>query len=449
MKRLEFWRAIGLLAGSAAIAHGITAAALPLLSRLYSPTDFSALAVFASLASVLSAVAALRYDIAVPLPEEERDALNLLVLAIALAAIIALLVAIGVALGSSWIAAKLDQPSLGRYLWLLPIAVFTAAGCSALQNWYTRHRSFATLAATRIAQSSVAVTTQAGSSFVLAAPAGLLGGYVANSGVGFVVLGARLWREKAAEIRGRVSWRTLHEQAGRYRRFPRYSTFEAILNNGSVHLPILLIAAYAAGPEAGYVALAMMLMQAPMSLIGTAVGQVYLSRAPEEHRRGRLGQMTSETLTQLLRIGVGPLLAVGIVAPMVFEPIFGEGWQRAGYLVSWMTPWFVLQFLAVPIGMALHVTGHQHRALILQAGGFVIRIAAVLVAALWLGGHVAETYALSGAVLYLAYLLVVAKTTGLSVADGRRVLLVSLPYLVAWIFAGTAFALVASRWAAP
>lgn len=55
--RNNFIRSVGVLVGGTALAHGITALALPELSRLYSPADFSALFVFTSLLFIiLSAV---------------------------------------------------------------------------------------------------------------------------------------------------------------------------------------------------------------------------------------------------------------------------------------------------------------------------------------------------------------------------------------------------------
>ena len=430
-----------MLAGSAAVAHGITAVTLPVISRLYSPVDFSALAVFAGLASVLSAVAALRYEIAIPLPEDHGDALNLLVLSIALALVSTATVAALVTWQSAWIAAALNQPHLVRSLWLLPVAVFTTSAYSALQAWFVRRRRFVALARSRLWQSSVSVGTQASLGVLSFAPLGLLVGYVVNTGVACVGLGQRLLRDEGAAIRHSVRASRMREQSARYRRFPLYSTLEAVCNNGSVHLPVVLIAAYAAGSEAGYIMLAMTLMQVPMSLVGGAIGQVYLSRAAEEQRQGQLAATTAETLSYLLRTGVGPLLAAGIAAPFVVEPIFGAGWQRAGQLVTWMTPWFVLQFLAVPIGMAMHVTGQQRRALLLQLLGLVIRVVAVVAVGRWASGYVGEAYALSGMLFYAIYLLVVLGATGVSLANGYKLVMTGLYHLGAWLALGLTVAL--------
>lgn len=442
MKRAEFLRAVGMLAGSAVLGHGLTAAVLPVLSRIYSPGDFSVLAVFASLASVLSVVAALRFDIAIPIPREDADALSLLALSVVLACAISSLLLV-VALGwSPWIARQLGQSQLEPYLSLLPLAVLSACCYSALQSWFVRDRGFSILARSRIAQSAASAGTQVGLGYAAVAPLGLLVGYVVNTAMACLTLGGLLIHGRGREFRDAFSLSRMHGVFRDYSRFPKYSTLEAICNNGSVHLPIIMVAAIAAGPEAGYIALAMTLMQAPMSLVGSAIGQVYLSRAAEEHRAGRLPGLTTETISYLFKTGVGPLVAAGVIAPFVFEFVFGAGWERAGQLVAWMTPWFVLQFLAVPIAMSLHVTGHQRRALLLQVVGLLIRVGAVIIAANLARDMVAEAYALSGAVFYFIYLQSVLVVTKVDRAHMMQSLAVGMPHVMAWTIFAAASAVV-------
>jgi O-antigen/teichoic acid export membrane protein len=181
-------------------------------------------------------------------------------------------------------------------------------------------------------------------------------------------------------------------------------------------------------------------MQAPMSLIGLAIGQVFLSRAPDEHRAGRLPSLTTDTLSHLLKTGIGPLIAAGIVSPFVFSFIFGPEWQRAGQLVSWMTPWFVLQFLVVPIAMAMHVTGHQKHALFLQLFGLALRVFAVIAAATWAKDRVGEAYAISGMIFYFAYMLLVLSVTKVPAAQFFRSVAASIRYVFGWTALGVAAA---------
>jgi hypothetical protein len=130
-----------------------------------------------------------------------------------------------------------------------------------------------------------------------------------------------------------------------------------------------------------------------------------------------LGSFTTEVLGGLLKTGVGPLVFAGIVSPFAFAYVFGADWARAGVLVSWMTPWFIMQFLAVPVSMGLHVTGNQRAALNLQLAGLIWRVGLV-----WLSGMVArpwlsESYAVTGFVFYAFYLGVVVVRVGASWRD--------------------------------
>jgi O-antigen/teichoic acid export membrane protein len=228
----------------------------------------------------------------------------------------------------------------------------------------------------------------------------------------------------------------LRAAAAEFRRFPLFTAPEAFANAASIQVPILLIAGRVPGAEVGFLMLGMRLMQAPLALVGSSVAQVYYSHAVTEHREGRLAGFTAEVIGRLASAGVGPLIFVGILAPWVSEPVLGAGWQRAGVLVSWMTPWFIFQFLSSPVSQVLYVTSNQPVALILQVCGLVLRLSTVLAVAAVAGHRTAEGYAMSGFVFYLVYLLVVCRVAGVSAAlliNSCRHAVVSTCY---WVGAG-------------
>jgi O-antigen/teichoic acid export membrane protein len=221
-----------------------------------------------------------------------------------------------------------------------------------------------------------------------------------------------------------------------YDRFPKLSTLEAVSNAAQAYLPLIMIAALVSGQEAGYLGLAMYAVQAPMTLLGGAVSQVYLSRAAHEHREQRLGTFTTEVFGRLLRIGVGPIVFGGLVAPDAFAIVFGQDWRRAGDLVVWMTPWFVLQFLAFPLSMALPITRSHKTSLVLQTGGMLVRVAAVQLAALLIPSRISESYALSGFLMYAAFLAVVLHVVAARKRDVLAEVKGAAPYILAWAAAG-------------
>ncbi|MGF6348663.1 lipopolysaccharide biosynthesis protein [Variovorax sp. W2I14] len=432
LNRAGFVRSVGVLVGGTAFAQAITVLVLPLLTRLYTPFDFSLLAVFASILSIISVVACLRLEIAIPMPESDDEAADLLALAFFSCTIAAATTGITVGLFSKEITELIGQPSLQPHLWLLPLAVWLAAGYSATQFWSTRKKRFGIIAKSRITQSVGGACTQVAFGWIGVAPMGLLLGQTINSGAGLLNLLISAIRKDGNSLR-RISLRGMRRTLRKYDRFPKYSTFEAFANNAGLQLPIILIAAAAIGPEAGYLMLATRAMAVPMGLIGGAIAQVYLSRAPEELRNGKLGLFSAEILANLLKTGIGPLLFIGIVAPPCFAIVFGEKWERSGEIVTWMIPWFILQFMSSPISMVMHVVNKQRMMLALTLFGLIVRLGSVILASHYATKYLSEIYALSGGVFYLVCCWVFSQAAGVSGAAIKNMFRANFPQLVCWV----------------
>ena len=415
-------RSIGVLVGGAVIAHGITLLAMPINTRLYSPEDFTVLSVFSSLTLILTPIACLRFDAAIVMPASEDDAVNLFVVALLADAVVSVSLAVVMLLLPSSAYRLLNVSALLPYLWLIPPTVFIAGAYLALQAWYLRQKGFGAIARSRAGQATAAASSQIGLGYAGVVPLGLILGHALNYGVGSIALfGGMLVRHRG--VLGAVKWSRMTAVFRTYERFPRYSVWEALANGLSNSAPLVIIAAMATGPEAGFLTLSLFVLQAPLALLGNAIGQVYLSGAPQAHREGRLDTYTAETLAGLTRAGSGPLVFAAIASPALFGLIFGESWERSGVLVTWMAPWFLLQFLASPICNALHVSGHQKTMMNFHLIGVVVRVGGVLIAGMVAKDVISEVWAVSGWFFYAAYLLTILHVVGLpklTVVNGFR-----------------------------
>jgi len=401
----SFARNVGVLTGGTAFAQGLAVLALPLLTRLYSPEDFALLAVYVAIIGIATVVSCLRYNIAIPLPEDDADGMALLAVALIAATGISALLALPVLLAPARTAALLGQPGLAPYLWMVPLGVFLASAYNALQYWASRKKRFGLVTRTRMTRAVGGIGTQAAIGAAAPSPFGLVFGHMLYGGLGVVGLARDLWRQDRAILR-RMEGLRIVGIASVFRRFPTWSVPEALFNTAGVQVPVILIAAAAAGPEAGFLMLAMRVMGLPMGLIGSSVAQVFIAEAPARLRDGTLAAFTRSTMWTLFRTGAPPLVAVGALSPLLFPLVFGAEWARAGWLVAWMTPWFVLQFVASPVSMVLHVTGRVALAMGLQAFGLLLRVGPVLAVASAVPERLSEVYALTGAVFYGVYLCV-------------------------------------------
>lgn len=429
-----FQRSVAVVFGGSAVAQIITLLALPVLTRIYDPQDFSLLAVYAAVLGILLTVACLRFEIAIPLPEEKGEAISLLILSLISTAALSLLTLLLVLILADQFVDLIQAPRIHQYLWLLPVGILLGGAFNAFQYWATREKQFGLIAKTRLLQAVGGAIVQI-SGGLLGGVLGLLLGYVVNVGAGAAGMAKSAISENYKLIK-EVKFEHLKKAFVRYQNFPKYSSAEALVNTAGIQLPIIIIAAVLESAEAGFLMLALRVMQAPMAYLGNAIAQVYLSGAPEKLRDGTLNRFTADVLGGLLKLGVGPIVFVGLIGPESFKIVFGDEWVSAGVMLTWMIPWFAFQFVASPISMVMHVIGRQRSMLLLTVVGFLIRIGTVVFVVGYDPDWISEAYVLSGGVFYFICFWVFASAAGVTRKMMAPLIMRAIPIVGGWVALG-------------
>ena len=160
LPRSRFLRRLAMLSGGTFLAQLLVVASAPLLTRLYGPEAFGTLAVFASVSGILGAVAALRYEFAVPVVADPEEAADLVGLGLATSAGTAALAALGVWAAGPWLARFTGVAELAPLLWLLPAAVLLNGLVLALNFWSVRQGTFRVNTANKLVQGAGQVGPQ-------------------------------------------------------------------------------------------------------------------------------------------------------------------------------------------------------------------------------------------------------------------------------------------------
>ena len=407
----EFGRRVGIVAGGTAAGQAVILLASPVLTRLYSASDLGTLGVYVSLLSMVAVVVSLRYELAIPMAEDQEYVSALLVLAIGVAGVVSLLVAIAVLVAGEPLALLMNTPALAPYLFLLPLGLLGFGIYQAFNYQAIRDKAFASIATTKLNQSLGQSGTQVGLGLLWAGPPGLIVGHFLGQvlGTGTLVRAARKRRGFAI---GPVHVETVRKVAARYRRFPLLSSFSGFLNTAGLQAPVLIVAA-TYGPEpAGWYALANRVVGAPLGLIGNAVAQVYLSEAPALAREApeRLRVLFRGTALRLMFIGGAAVAVVMIGGGPLFGLVFGDGWQDAGVFAQLLGPMFLAQFVAGPLSQTLNVLERQDLQLAWDAGRLLLVIGAFWLGAAsdWPPAWTISAFSIAMLVSYLA-LLVLAR----------------------------------------
>lgn len=383
----------------------IMIAALPLLTQLFTPEDFSVLAMYIAIVSIASVAACARFDIAISMPKPDGDAANLLSLSLVIALASGALLAIISAVWGSSILVWLGLGEDDALRVLVPLGVWMAASYSAIQLWFLRKKRFTFVAKTRVGQAIFGVFTQLGLGSGGFAPIGLLLGHMLMTAGGVVTYAFKTWQTDRRDA-AQVSSREMRQLCTAYQNYPKYKIIDGFATTGSVQLPIFLITVLALGAEGGFLLLAMRAVSAPFQMISGAVSQVYLAEAPEHFRQGNLKRYTRKILTGLACVSVVPLAVIALLAVPAFSWIFGEEWSRSGEIAIWLIPWIFLKFLASPVSWVLDIVNKQRLLMNMKIAMLFFRVSSVLGAHFVLGDYLVEAYAISGALVNFANLAV-------------------------------------------
>jgi O-antigen/teichoic acid export membrane protein len=372
-----FARNVAKLAGGAAIGQLLIIVATPFITRLYTPEDVGVLEVYINIAALLIVIACLRYEVAIPLPKEERDGASLLLVSLTSALVFSLLSGVIVYLLADSIVAWTGTPLLKRYLWLMPVGVFGAAVYNALNYWNVRQGDFNLVARTRATRAIVQVIAQLGLGLLAFKALGLLLGYVAAQFSGNGALAIFAWRKHRGVLRT-VTPAHAWQVARRYKDFPLLATLAALLNIAPKQMPGLLLAAMFGPAVAGFFGISQRVIRVPATIISTSISQVFMNRAAKQAQddlRG-LPRLFFKAALRLFLIGIGPAVLLVLTAPWLTSVAFGGQWHEAGIYIQLVTPALLLEFIVSTLSPIIYVVERQGW----QVIGDIIRFSIILTA---------------------------------------------------------------------
>lgn len=429
----KFARSVSVLAGGTVMGQIIVVASSPILTRLYTPEDFGLLAVYAAILGILSVVASLRYQLAIPLPDSNQDAANLAVLSLLSVVIISTLIAAAVALWSEPLSIFVDAPKLHDHAWLIPVGVLFLGFYQVGNYWAIRASEFGKLARTKLTQATTMTIIQvAGYAF---GPVALLLGRLFGQGAGVLSLARIAASKNAAEFR-RVEMRQIKTMSHKYRHFPLISTWVGLSSSAGMQLPPLLIAAFLGGGAAGFFALAHRVLSQPMNMVGQAVNNVFFKEASQAYINNTLDEVVDRTFSSLVTLSLPITCTIFLVISPTFSFIFGENWETAGDIAQWMVPWLFFQFVVSPSTGIYPIINKHGTALLFQIGLLASSIVSIILGAIIFNNLTTtiSIMALTNSFVYLIRVSVTYHIVGISASTPTKIILSKIPISLALNF---------------
>ncbi len=442
MKKISFLGDVAKLVSGTMFAQLLTVGCAPLLARLYSPEDFGVYNIFISVITLISLVLCLRYELAIVLPENHREAVDIFWGSLGISVFLSLLSIPVVIFGRTWISNAIGSPKVSQYLWLMPASLLFGGlsyGHPSLNYWAMRLNRFGKL--------SIARVTSTVSTLVLQLLAGLAGfrsgGSLIDSAViggacSATILGVQLGREDGALLAGNFHPRQIFQAIQRYRKFPLFESWAILINNFSWLLPTFLLARYFSLTEVGFYSFTYRFLTVPMTLVGGAIAQVFFQRASVAKTTGTHGQVVEDALRKLIALGMFPILLMTIIAPSLFKIVFGDAWVEAGIYAQILGVWMLVWFISSPLHTIYSILERQDFYLTFNVIVLLVRFAALLGGGLLGEARLALAFfALSGILTHGFLLFKIAMDCGIPVGRVWKLIFV---YLCKFLPAGVILA---------
>jgi len=370
------------LASGTAIAQAIPVLIAPILSRLYTPDDFGVLALFMSIAAILSVIATGRYELAIMLPKKEREAYNILALSLLFAFAVSFITFVLVLLFKKPVADFFDEPGIESWLFLLPIVILFSGIFQAFNYLSTRNKTYRKNATSRVSRSSVTVTANLGMGFAKTGSSGLILGYILGHVTAALVLA---WGTitNLRHFRNQVTRKEIIENATKYKDFLRINTPHAFIDSLQENGLIYLIIYFFSKLILGSYSFAYRILKAPVGLIGNAIYQVFYQKASESLKKGReIQPMVKKIYLNLFLIGFPIFALLFLFAPPIFTFVFGEEWKISGDIAQILMPWIFLNFMVNPVSCLAIIMNKQKTAMYFTFADITIKVVSMLIGGL-------------------------------------------------------------------
>jgi O-antigen/teichoic acid export membrane protein len=371
----EFAKNTAVLTLGTVVAQGVAIAAMPILSRLYTPTDFGLLAVFLAVSGIVATAITLRYETAILLPKDECESKTLMLLSAALAVLLGVLIGL-----IAWLLPEAAKSVMGisvlnEWLVLAVLCGITTALMTTGSNWYNRQRAYIKMTTLRI--------IQGGTGALIGIALGLwdfsAGLMLAQIVASLIVAVIVIFSLRAL----RANWRNndYRRVACKHSAAPKYLLPTALLDVVTLQLPVLLITAWFSSEAAGQFSMAWKILALPAALIGGAMSQVFFQKISSEIHLGiDVVRHRYIKVSKILGfVSLIPILLVSLYGAELFSFVLGKQWYESGQMAEWLIFSSMMYFVFSPTTSILLVLGKQKVLLIFSVIQLAYRLGIALI----------------------------------------------------------------------
>ncbi|WP_394172406.1 lipopolysaccharide biosynthesis protein [Guptibacillus hwajinpoensis] len=356
IKSDSFAKGFSFLLSGTMITQLITLVMAPILTRLYSPSEYGINAVYMSLLTIFVVISTLRLQIPIAMSDDENEkkALNRLSL---LSSIMFSLVTLIIVILYSEEIIKIFGLDSTTWLWMLPISIFLFSLYEIMfQNLLSasKYKSMANVTIVKVVTQGI---FQILLSITIDSYMGLILGNLFSYIISIILISHFILPiRNNNKLPLKYHWKILRKNID----FPKYACPAELTSIASYSVIPIFITYIFSSEVTGYYSLANRLIGIPIGLFGNSLRQVFIREASNElSQTNSVAKSFVRTSKILVFIAIPTSLIIFIVSPTFFKLVFGEEWISSGHIVQAIILLFLARFIVVPITSTANVIGRQ------------------------------------------------------------------------------------------
>lgn len=375
----EFMKNSAMLLSSNMLSQIIAICVYPILTRLFSKSDFGTFQIFFIISGFFTLLSTAQYNLAIILPKEESKINALFQISLLINIALSLFLLFPFVFASNPIAKLFNSPDLEIILPILPLSVFLGGLWLSLNYYFIANKKFKHISLYNI---SYGITTAA-SKIIMGLISylnkfGLIIGTIFGQNIAIII--GLIINRKSMRTFFIIKKKEIKEVSKLYSNFPKFELPTQLIKFLSNNLPILIMAIVFSNEQIGLFSLALFVGITPINLFCNSIEQILYKKFRDNYNSNFSIKKESIFFIKICIFLISPFfIAFAFVSKIVFAFIFGQEWIESGEYFVYLIPWLFMFVVTNTISFLPNLFFKQKIAMIIETISILFRLFSVAI----------------------------------------------------------------------
>ncbi len=343
---------------SSGIAQVILIITTPIITRLYSPTEFGEFTIFSNIAMILIPIINARYDLLIMNTKNDRSA-NILSQISFLISLLILLILIPIFAISAWL-----YPNFILDFIFIIIMLFLVSLTNIFTNYLNKERKYKVLSLINVFRAGSMALLQIIFGLLALGSLGLIIGF-SLSYIAGITLGYKTFKKHFNIVRDKEETKALFLEN---KNQLVYSTPSILLNSLSFSVVVFFIGILYTNTEVGIYGMAIRVLGIPVTIISLGLSKIFMQQANDYYiEHGNFRNLLLKFSSILVIVSIILYVPLYLFSEELVNILLGHSWVDAIAVIKIVIPLFVIRLIVSTVSLSVIVLQKQQLELILQA----------------------------------------------------------------------------------